>query len=142
MRAAAFLGFVAFAAGLSQNPAPQRPPQPPATLKAGQSVIVGRVVEGGSTSPVPGASVFLAGSVLGTPATMFTNGVPGGQRTVEADAQGRFVFRDLPPGTYRLSAAASGFVGAEIGDRRPLQVQTRTRFDYSPGLTLIDSDRV
>ncbi len=37
------------------------------------------------------------------------------------DSQGRFEFKDLPAGRYRLNASKAGYVSLEYGQRRPMQ---------------------
>jgi hypothetical protein len=66
-----------------------------------------------------GATIKIASSALVT-----------GERTVMSDAQGRFVFLSLPPGTYSLSASLQGFktfatrdVVLHSGDKRDLEVK-------------------
>ena len=43
----------------------------------------------------------------------------GTPQAVTADGQGRFAFKDLIPGTYRLTVTRDGFVPAEHGQRGP-----------------------
>jgi hypothetical protein len=40
-------------------------------------------------------------------------------RRVLADSDGRFVFRDLPQGTYSVSTQLSGYLGGSFGQKRP-----------------------
>ena len=75
-------------------------------MPAGTSLIVGRVMEAGGPIPVSGAVVTLS--------------LKGAQpRQVIADAQGRFVFRDLPNGTFDLVAARAGYLPGAFGRVRP-----------------------
>lgn len=62
--------------------------------------LLGRVIDGVTNQPIAGAFVNVASS----PTRNF------GQPTVVADAQGRFVFRDLPAGIYEPSATARGYL--------------------------------
>ena len=87
------------------GPPPPPPPPPPMVtgadvstkpLEVGTGLILGRVVEAGTNTPVPDAMVTLTGASLGVGGQRFTNGVAGGQRLTVADTTGRFLFRDLP----------------------------------------------
>ena len=64
----------------------------------------GRVIDGVTNQPIAGAFVTIG------PAARTT-----GQPTIVADDQGRFMFRDLAPGAFELSAAARGYLGY-LGD--------------------------
>ncbi|HVQ42198.1 MAG TPA: carboxypeptidase-like regulatory domain-containing protein, partial [Vicinamibacterales bacterium] len=116
------------------------PPAPPPPLKPGAAVILGRVVEAGSTTGVAGAVVVLSGGALGRPDTAFTNGTPGGPRRVVADAQGQFVFRDLPPGTYNIDTTAAGYVDGVYGQKRIIQI--RRTLDLIRTVNITESDRL
>jgi hypothetical protein len=59
-------------------------------LEAGAGLILGRVVEAGTTTPVPDAMVTLAGAALGVSGQRFTNGVAAGPRVTVTDSTGRF----------------------------------------------------
>ena len=89
----------------------------PPPIAAGTALILGRVVEAGGTTPIANAQVMLSGPALGQQTAIFTNGVAGGPRTVEADGQGRFLFRDLPAGTYGLDVSAAGFAPGRTAKR-------------------------
>src|SRR6476619_4209527 len=75
-------------------------------------LIVGQVVDAGSGRPVAGAIVTILGS--------------GGARSpadtvsVLSTSDGRFFFRDLPPGTFAITATKMGYVDGASGRRRPL----------------------
>jgi protocatechuate 3,4-dioxygenase beta subunit len=92
-------------------------------LEAGTGLILGRVVEAGTTTPVPDAMVTLAGGALGVSGQRFTNGVAAGQRVTVTDSNGRFLFRDLPVGNYQITAAAQGFSPAGYQQAKPNQVR-------------------
>jgi protocatechuate 3,4-dioxygenase beta subunit len=82
---------------------------PPAT---GSGFISGQVVEGGTTRPVPGATVALSAS-------------PRMQaREVIADSQGRYVFSGLPAGEFRLTARKPGWLAGAYGLTTPLEAIT------------------
>jgi len=122
-----------YASAAAEQGAPPPPPPPPPPLgnseisskpiEAGTGLILGRVVEAGTTTPVPDAMVTLTGSALGTAGQRFTNGVAGGPRLTVTDTSGRFLFRDLPMGNYQISAAAQGFSSAGYQQAKPNQVR-------------------
>ena len=60
---------------------------------AGRASIEGSVVRAGTNEPIEGAIVILARS-----------GEPSRSRSVRSDRQGRFVFKDLEAGAYRLAS--------------------------------------
>jgi protocatechuate 3,4-dioxygenase beta subunit len=64
--------------------------------------------------------------------------MPGGRRTVVADEQGWFEFRELAPAAYNVSATAAGYLASSYGQTliaaRPAQIplksgQTRSNID-------------
>src|SRR5712671_6486347 len=83
-------------------PTPQGP-QSPAT-----GSIEGIVNKFGTTDGVSKAKVTL---------TIVQGG--GTPQAVTADNEGKFAFRNLPPGQYRLNAARDGYVSADYGQRGP-----------------------
>jgi hypothetical protein len=66
---------------------------------------------------------------------MFANGVPGGNRRVAVDAQGQFIFRDLPAGAYRVTASAAGYADGDYG-------QTQARLTSYRLLEVTDADKL
>ena len=115
-----------------QTPVPdrQQPSPPPAT-----GLIVGQVLDAAAGKPVPGAIVSLTTGPAALAATGLANlaeGIevlpagPAVPNRVIADAEGRFVFRNLPKGRYGFSAIATGYLSGPYGQRRP----------GGPGLTL------
>jgi hypothetical protein len=76
--------------------------QVPATAGRGGSapkgLIVGRVVDAASNTPIPGVIVTLAGAALGSSIRVLT------------DAQGRFLYRSVPSGSFTLRAT----IGANV----------------------------
>src|SRR5262249_9357489 len=85
-----FLSSAANAQATSAAPPPLRP------------AVAGSVREFGSLLPVPGARL-----------TLFTGDLAF-FREVRSDASGAYLFAGVPPGTYRLGAAARGFDYQEI----------------------------
>ncbi len=86
-------GQVPPASGAGQSTAPL----------TGTGLVLGRVLDGLSDRPVAGALVELSPP----------------NRQVLTDAQGRFVFSDLPKGTYTITAVKPGYVSGSYGQRRP-----------------------
>ncbi len=122
-------------AGQGQTPRPS--PQQTPVLKAGSAIILGKVVEAGTTTGVSGAIVTLSGPALGAASSMFSNGTAGGPRRVMTDAQGQFLFRDLPAGRYVLESTASGYVGGTYG-QTPLP---KRALDLVRALEVTDADK-
>jgi hypothetical protein len=100
------------------------------------SVILGRVVDGDTGRPVGGAVVMASVAVEGASpeaqreAALVEVGLvappPGGagppaieRRFVMSDAEGRFVMRDVPAGSYPLTAQMPGYLSASHGQYRP-----------------------
>jgi protocatechuate 3,4-dioxygenase beta subunit len=103
----------AFAAGLVQTPAP-----PPAT---GTALVAGQVIDATTRRPVGGPIVTLS-AVTARPGPPATQPVPPASTrrgVAVADTDGRFVFRDVPAGSYALSATLEGYAPGATGRRRP-----------------------
>jgi uncharacterized protein (DUF2141 family) len=102
--------LVAFQAGQPAQPAP-----PPPT-----GLILGRVVDAASSRPVAGAIVALQNVSMimpGAPA-------PGPQPRALTNANGQFVFRRLPKGSFGLTVTKPGYVEGAYRRRRPGGGQT------------------
>jgi hypothetical protein len=90
----AILAVLLVVAGLgAQAPAP-----PARGGSASKGLIVGRVVDAVSNAPIPSVIVTLAGAPLGSSIRVLT------------DSQGRFLYRNVPKGSFTLRAA----IGANI----------------------------
>src|SRR6185295_18910766 len=88
---------------LSQTAPSQQIQQAPQTAS-----IEGAVVRFGTSDGIARAKVTL------TPAQASSQG-----QAVIADSDGKFAFRGLAAGSYRISASRDGYVSAEYGQRGP-----------------------
>jgi hypothetical protein len=113
---------------------------PPTVLKTGQAVIVGRVLDVDSNTAISGAVVMLAGVSLGRPVDTFSNGVNGSNRRIDTDPQGQFFFRDLPSGSYFVSASAAGYGTGVYGDS--LLMGQRDRLNFTRAVDIVETDRL
>jgi hypothetical protein len=95
--AAAFLAALASAGGHAQTSAT------PST-----GLLMGVIVDSVTEQPAANAQVVLGGAVSGV-----------GNINVLTDAEGRFVFLDLPSGTYTLTVTKAGYADGAYGRRRP-----------------------
>lgn len=97
--------MVAFVLG-----APQRSGDPTGALaQGGKGLIAGQVVDPGTGKPVPEALVTLrVGQVTGAESPR-----------VLTDAQGRFVFVNVPAGAYGLQSQKLGYLPSAYGQRIP-----------------------
>ena len=77
-------------------------------LPKGTGLILGRTMDPGTGKPVPGALVTL--SAVGSQTLPVS---------IMSDAMGRFVFRDLPKGSFSLRATKSGYVYSNYGKHLP-----------------------
>src|SRR5215208_7106668 len=80
----------------------------PRQFKSGTARIRGRVVSAETGTPVRRAQLRISSPDIGT-------------RTAMTDADGRYEFRDLPGGTFSLSATKSGYVTVQYGQTRPFE---------------------
>jgi len=86
----------------------------PVAGQAGRGVIAGRVVDAVTGEPVRAAVVTV--DAAARPA-----GFPGARTTPGflTDAQGRFIFDNLPAGSFTLHVEKNGFLYGAFGERRP-----------------------
>ena len=81
---------------------PQAPPRDPsARLQTGTAVVRGRVTAADSGAPIRRAVVMLRGAT--------------GQRSTYTDADGRYQFAAVPPGSYTVFANGGNFRGFYLG---------------------------
>jgi protocatechuate 3,4-dioxygenase beta subunit len=93
--------------------------QQPASSPA---VVAGRVMDQVSGNPVGGATVTLVsvtGAVPGGAPGPSSASAPARRAVAPANDDGRFVFRDVPAGTYTLTSAFPGLSPGAHGQRRP-----------------------
>jgi hypothetical protein len=77
-------------------------------MKTGTGRIKGRLIAADTGNPVRRAQVRLSGPDV----------LP---KSVTTDSDGRFEFKDLPPGAFSLNASKSGFVAVNYGQKRPFE---------------------
>ena len=134
------IGAAAIASSIAAQQAVPRPNPAPATpLAPGSAIILGRVVEAGTAAGVAGARVSIQSNALGSSGLRFADGTPSGSRTVLADANGRFVFRNLPAGAYSILVTSPGYLNGAYGETRVIPI--RRTLDISRTLELTDADR-
>jgi hypothetical protein len=104
----------------SAQQAPATPAPPPT------GIIAGKVIDGGTGAPIGEVSLTLNGAALvalaaGGRATPVPQPGPAAQsaRRAITDGQGRFLFRDLPAGSFQLTASAGGYLASGPGIMRP-----------------------
>jgi uncharacterized protein (DUF2141 family) len=113
----------------------QQQAEPPAT-----GVIAGTIVIAGSGQPLDRVEVELSGSAIVGPAIRVEQS--GAQirvrrnQTVHSDDNGNFVFSNLPPGRYELSASRDGYVDVIYGQRQPGAGRSGTPIQLGPGQKL------
>jgi uncharacterized protein (DUF2141 family) len=101
------IAWASLAAGLAP------PPQPAATRTG---MIVGQVVDAATGRPIAGAVVSITG-VPPAPRTAQSPAAP--PQRILTGAEGVFVFRDLPAGSFGITAIKTGYSEGASGRRRP-----------------------
>jgi hypothetical protein len=93
-------------------------------LQTSKSSIDGFVLSTTTNKPIPGAQVTAmkipdppAGTTTGVVGGVLRTGpgVPPERSAVTTDANGRFIFRDIDPGRYVVSASADGYARQQVG---------------------------
>jgi hypothetical protein len=121
------------------RPQPGMAALPDASRTSGSAAIFGRVLDAGTDAPISGAVVSIGG-VSGTGASLnpgLANASPG-RMTAMTNGRGQFLFRDLPAGSYTLTASAPGYLAGTYGQRRP-QGSSR-RVAVADGQQTMDAD--
>ena len=95
---------------------------PAQTQAPGTGVVAGQAIDATTGRPIGGAVVTLAAG--GPPAVSATGVVlpppPQARRGIAvANAEGRFVFRDVPAGSYSLTSTLDGYAPGASGRKRP-----------------------
>jgi protocatechuate 3,4-dioxygenase beta subunit len=88
--------------------------QPGDARTASTALITGRVVDGMTGDAVAGAVVAVSPAPVGSRSSRSQQ-----LDRIRTDAAGRFFFRDLPAGGYRLTASKAGWLEGAYGRRRP-----------------------
>jgi hypothetical protein len=109
--------------GITQFPAQTPPPasgRGPAPPQVGTGLILGQVIEASTGEPIADA-VVSPGRGAGPPPVSMPGGAPAVNvfQSVVTGADGRFVFRNLPPGSYPVRASLTGYVPGMVGQGRP-----------------------
>ena len=113
------LSLAVAAAALSGPPlaAQQRGAFPaPSARAAGGGTLSGRLTTAGSGSPVRGADVA---AMMVDPSGRFSR--PDASQAVVTDDEGRFEFRNLPLGAWKVTASKTGYITWQFGQRRPFE---------------------
>ena len=114
MAALCVLAGAATLAGQRRGGPPQVTTQTPVV---GTGAISGIVVDGSTGQPLAGAVVLVGGAGV--------RGTSDPRRRV-TDSQGRYVFTQLPAGTYGASATRHGYSNARYGQDDPAALATRS----------------
>lgn len=113
------------------------PAQAPApSIPNGTNVVLGRVVEIGTTVPVAGAIVTLTGHVDASGKPVTPNPIARGPElppslNVMTTADGYFVFRNLPAGLFTAATRAHGYMD---NDFPPTVVEIRDSMKSASGI--------
>src|SRR5688572_30223675 len=111
---AAVMAAVLVLCGLSltASTSSQAPAQAPGT-----GVVAGQVIDETTKRPVGGAVVTL--SAMAAPGQPPIPAAQARRGAAVATSEGRFVFRDVPAGTFSLAATQNGYAPGATGRRRP-----------------------
>jgi hypothetical protein len=92
------------------------------------SLFVAAALAQTSTADLAGTMTDESGGVVRNVEVTLTSQDTGAQRTTHTDAAGRYYFEQLPPGSYRLTAQATGFQ-SEVAPRVELTVGRKAVLD-------------
>ena len=90
--------------------------QPQLALTEPKGSIEGVVLQTGSNDPIAGARVTISRVLTTPPPVGATPVVIPSIPAANTDSQGKFAFKDLEPGQYRLQVAKNGYARAEYGE--------------------------
>lgn len=107
--AAAFLGLAVGAPAYSQQP----PGPAPAT---GTAVLAGQVIDETTKQPLGGVVVTLA--MVNPPARAGGPSTSTRRAAALSNAEGRFVFRDVPAGKFTVTSSLAGYAAGAVGQVR------------------------
>jgi Carboxypeptidase regulatory-like domain len=96
---------------LLQSPVSPAPPQDT------RPAIQGFVVRAGTTEPLSNAQVTLIGVIASATGAQVSRGATSNTAQTVTDRSGRFEFRSIAPGSYRIAAARNGYARQEYGQR-------------------------
>lgn len=137
MRVARASGVLVGVLALAIGAGAQAPRPDPRT-----GLIVGQVVDAANGRPVAGAIVSIGGSTGSTGATRFVRSTSGASDEplprILTGSDGRFLFRDLPRGTFTITAAKAGYAPGAYGRRRPLGPSQRVELEAGERVGDID----
>lgn len=142
------LAVLLLAAVATLSGAPQSPSAPPGGASGANArsvatgLILGRTVDADSGKPVAGITITLTGSRLVDGSPVQPGAVPPPSLTALSNADGHFLFRDLPKGSYALSTqgiAFNGYLPSRYGQRRPEAITGRA-IDLADGQRVLDAD--
>jgi protocatechuate 3,4-dioxygenase beta subunit len=112
---------VLLAAVLVMGVAAQQPQPGQRQPLSASGLILGQVIDAGTGRPVAGALVRLSGGSdrpIAQAGPFESSAAPPESRLVITNRDGRFLFRDLPPGSYSADATTSGYTTGAFGRRR------------------------
>ena len=93
-----------------------RAQQPPTAVVAGTAILAGQVIDDTTKRPLSGVVVTLS---LGTPSGTGTPPGPAARRaSALSNTDGRFVFRDVPAGTFTITTSRAGYAASGSGQVR------------------------
>jgi hypothetical protein len=104
------------AAGMNQQGRTTATPGLPSSANKPAGLLLGRAVDASTNRPIARATVTLAAGCA-APGIVIAGGQ--GPARVLTNADGQFLFRDLPKGTYPLGAIAPGYLCGGHGQQRP-----------------------
>ena len=107
--AAVLIGLAAGVSAYSQQPSPQ-----PA---AGTAVLAGQVIDDTTKRPLGGVVVTL--SLVSPPARAGGPATNVRRASAVGNAEGRFVFRDVPAGKFTVTSSLAGYAAGAVGQKRP-----------------------